>query len=314
MIEVFKTSNITGKLEKQKDIEKGVWINLISPSTYEIEKICSIIGITENLIRYPLDIQEKAHIDEEEDSVLIAVDVPVTENKDKTKVYTTLPLGMIIVRDDYFVTVSQSRVDSIDEIINFSKSFDVCTEKKSRLVYQILYRIAADYIRYMGYISKDIDVFEKNMIKSMKNKELLSLLDFEKTMIYFNASLKANQAVLQKIGRGKFLKLYEEDEEILDDTIIENRQAIEMVQTYSDILNGIIDIFGTIISNNLNNVMKFLTSVTIIIAIPTMIASFIGMNVEFPFATNEIGFYSVMLISVIVAFVISFWLKKKDML
>jgi len=148
----------------------------------------------------------------------------------------------------------------------------------------------------------------------MSNDELLSLLDFEKTMIYFNASIKANQTVLQKINRGKFIRLYEEDEDILDDTLIENTQAIEMVQTYSEILNGIIDIFGTIVSNNLNTVMKFLTSITIIIAIPTMISSFGGMNVQYPYFGTKIGFTIIMISSVVATIIATLWFKKKDML
>ncbi|MDF2866231.1 MAG: magnesium transporter [Clostridia bacterium] len=314
MIEVLKTNTVTGKLENVSSITKGVWINIVDPSSDEIQSIAHKLNLAENLLRYPLDIAEKAHIDTDEENVLIAIDVPITEYKGTKKVYSTIPLGMILVRDDYFVTISQSRIDVINEVLTSVKMFDIYTDKKSRLVFQILYKVASDYIRYIGYISKDIDSFEKSMHKAMKNDELLSLLDFEKTMIYFNASIKANQTVLQKINRGKYIKLYEEDEDILDDTIIENTQAMEMVQTYSEILNGIIDIFGTIVSNNLNTVMKFLTSITIIIAIPTMISSFIGMNVEFPFNTTTIGFYTVMGIAILSTIIATLWFKKKDML
>lgn len=314
MVDIFKTNLENGNLERQKEISKGCWINIVSPTEQELKDIVSITNVSEQLIRYPLDIAEKAHIDTDEDQLLITVDVAATELKDEQKTYTTLPLGMIIVGDDLFFTISQRKVDVIDYIINATKKNVINTEKKSRLIIQMLYNIAQDYIRYMSYISRDIEVFEKHMEKSMKNKELMSLLEFEKSMIYFNASIKANQTVLQKINRGKVIKLYEEDEDILADTLIENVQAMEMIQTYSEILNGIIDIFGTIVSNNLNTVMKFLTSITIIIAIPTMVASFIGMNVEFPFVTDEIGFYGIICISVIFTVVVSLWLKRKDML
>ncbi|MDD2376054.1 MAG: magnesium transporter CorA family protein [Clostridia bacterium] len=314
MIEVLKTNIATGKLEIVEGITKGVWINIVEPTSEEIQYISHKLNVEENLLRYPLDIAEKAHIDTDDDNVLITVDVPITEFKGERKVYSTIPLGMLLIRDDYFVTISQSRIDVVNEVLNSIKIFDIFTDKKSRLVFQILYKIASDYIRYIGYISKDIDSFEKNMHKAMKNDELLYLLDFEKTMIYFNASIKANQTVLRKINRGKIIKLYDEDEDILDDTIIENTQAIEMVQTYSEILNGIIDIFGTIVSNNLNTVMKFLTSVTIIIAVPTMISSFGGMNVEFPFFSTRIGFYIILIIAVICTILATLWFKKKDML
>ncbi|MEG1990223.1 MAG: magnesium transporter CorA family protein [Clostridia bacterium] len=314
MIEILKTNNDTGKLENVKKITKGVWINIVAPTAEEINDISSKVNVNEHLLRYPLDIAEKAHIDTDEESVLINIDVPITEIKNNKKVYTTIPLGMILVRDDYFITISQSRIDVINEVLNSVKSFDIYTDKKSRLVFQILFKVAEDYIRYIGYISKDIDEFEKNMHKAMKNDELASLLDFEKTMIYFNASLKANQTVLQKISRGKHIKLYEEDEDILDDTIIENRQAIEMIQTYSEILNGIIDIFGTIVSNNVNTVMKILTSMTLIIAVPTLITSFMGMNVSFPFLTNQMGFGIILIITIISTVLVTIWLNRKNML
>ena len=314
MINIYKTNKENGKLEEIKATVKGCWINMEKPTEKEIRKVAQWVQIDEQTIRYPLDISEKAHIDEEEESVLIVVDSPATEVKNNEKIYTTIPLGMIVVRDEIIITVSQEKIDAIEKMKRKSKNNYLETEKKSRLVFQILYDIAQDYIRYLTYINKDIEMFEEHMSKSMQNKELQRIMKFEKSMIYFNASVKGNQVVLEKLNRGKAIKLYEEDEEILEDTIIENRQAIEMIQTYSEILNGIIDIFGTMVSNNLNIVMKVLTSITLIISIPTMVSSFLGMNVEFPFNTGIIGFYEVVAISIIATVVVTFWLKKKNML
>ena len=148
----------------------------------------------------------------------------------------------------------------------------------------------------------------------MKNKELLKLLSLEKGLVYFTTSLKSNELVMEKTMRGKIVKLYEEDEEILEDAIIENRQAIEMAQIYRDILNGTMDAYASIISNNLNGVMKFLTSITIILAVPTMISSFWGMNVELPFQHNSMGFVIMVFIAVITTMLVTWWLNKKDML
>ena len=148
----------------------------------------------------------------------------------------------------------------------------------------------------------------------MKNKELLKLLSLEKGLVYFTTSLKSNELVMEKTMRGKIVKLYEEDEEILEDAIIENRQAIEMAQIYRDILNGTMDAYASIISNNLNGVMKFLTSITIILAVPTMISSFWGMNVELPFQHNAMGFAIMIFIAVITTLLVTWWLNKKDML
>ncbi|MEG2310378.1 MAG: magnesium transporter CorA family protein [Clostridia bacterium] len=313
MIDIYKTNINTLELEKINMPVKGCWINMVKPTEDEIQSVCQNIDIDSRILRYPLDIAEKAHIDIEDDSVLIVVDSPATEMKNEEKVYTTLPLGMILVRDDIFITISQVKINVVEVILS-KKITKIDTCKKSRFVFQILYDMAQDYIRYLTYINQDLEMFEDHMSKTMKNKELLKIMNFEKSMIYFNASVKANQVVLEKLNRGKAIKLYEDDEDILEDTLIENRQAIEMIQTYSEILNGIVDIFGTMVSNNLNIVMKFLTSITIIIALPTMIASFIGMNVVFPFPTNNISFWVIMIISVLVTLIATIWLKKKDML
>lgn len=314
MVNIFKTNVENNKIEKINEIVKGCWINIVSPNDKEIKNIVEALNISEQLLRYPLDIAERPHIDTEDDQILITVDVPTIELKNEEKIYTTMPLGMITVRDDIFITISPIKIESIEMMTKNLKKDIVYTDKKSRFIFQILYNIAQEYIRNMAYISRDIETFEKHMAHSMKNKELMSLLDFEKSMIYFSTSLKANQAVIQKISRGKIIKLYEEDEDILEDTLIENNQAIEMVQTYSEILNGIIDIFGTIVSNNVNFVMKFLTSITIIIAIPTMVSSFVGMNVDFPFTTNIYGFYWVIFIALAATLLVTLWLKKKEML
>lgn len=314
MINIYKTNVKTGFIDSIEKPVKGCWINLVKPTDKEISDIAKLVNIEEHLLRYPLDIAEKAHIDFEDDAVLIVVDSPATEYKKKKKYYTTLPLGMILVRDDIFITISQVNITSVDQILNNSKPYLVETQKKSRFVFKILYNMAQDYIRYLTYINQDLENFENKMEKTMSNEELMNILNFEKTMIYFNASVKANQVVLEKLNRGKAIKLYEEDEDILEDTLIENRQAIEMIQTYSEILNGITDIFGTIVSNNLNNVMKFLTSITVIISLPTMISSFLGMNVDFPFRTDIIGFICVIVVSIVITVLATLWLSKKKML
>lgn len=312
MVNIYINDKITGKLKKIDNPVKGSWIDMVKPTPKEIEIISKQIGIDEKTIKYSLDISEKAHIDTIDENVLIIVDSPSIESTSNQKIYTTIPIGMILVRDDFFITVSQAKVDAVSTIISENKVLE--TNKKSKFVFEILFRIAKDYIKYLTYINKDLENFETKMKTTMSNDELLKLLNFQKTMIYFNASVKANQVVLEKLNRGKTIKLYEEDQEVLEDTIIENKQAIEMIVTYSEILNGIIEIFGTMVSNNLNNVMKILTSLTIIISIPTLISSFLGMNVDFPFATNTIGFYGVIVISCIATIVCTMILNKKRLL
>ena len=318
MLEIFKTNDSLKKIEKVDVIEKGVWINLYSPTNEEINYVIESTGADRTFIENSLDTEERSHIDTEDDQILISINVPVKEMSAKsTKVrrYTTIPLGMIIVRDDYIITVSSERLDVLNNITSERIILgEFATYKKSRIIFQVLYKVAEEYIMFLDIINRDIEKFEDKLEKTMQNKELVKLIHFQKSMIYFDAALKSNQSVMERLKRGKIIKLYEEDEDILEDAAIENRQAMEMVTTYSEILNGMIEVFGTMVSNNLNLVMKFLTSITILISIPTLIASILGMNVAFPFTTGVAGFWIVMAISVLATVLTWVYLKKKDLI
>ena len=224
-----------------------------------------------------------------------------------------MPLGMIVVRDEFFLTVSL-RKNKIIESFEKRKIKNFQTYKKTRFIFQILYLNSSYYLNYLKQINKETEIAEYILKNSMQNKELLKMLDLEKSLVYFTTSLKSNEVVMEKTTRGKIIKLYEEDEDVLEDAIIENKQAIEMVKIYSDILNGTMDTYASIISNNLNAVMKILTSVTFILAIPTLIASVWGMNVELPFQRSPLGFAIITVISVILCVIAIIWLKRKHML
>ena len=315
LLKIYNTDIETDKTEEIKEFKKGSWINLVNPSENEIKKVCENINIQEDFIRDALDYEEKARIDQEEDdnTTLFVVDVPIIEKSDDNDIYTTMPLGMIVVRDDFFVTISLKKNKVIDDFEK-KKIKNFQTYKKTRFIFQILYLNSSYYLDYLKKINKETEIAEYILKNSMKNKELLKLLSLEKGLVYFTTSLKSNELVMEKTMRGKIVKLYEEDEEILEDAIIENRQAIEMAQIYRDILNGTMDAYASIISNNLNGVMKFLTSITIILAVPTMISSFWGMNVELPFQHNSMGFVIMVFIAVITTMLVTWWLNKKDML
>lgn len=313
MIKMYKTDMETGKFETTKSFERGTWINMVNPSENEISMVCENININSEFIRYPLDYEEKARIDTEDDLTLVIIDVPITEKAKDEKIYTTMPLGMIIVRDDYFITVSLNKVKILEDF-EMGKVKGFCTYKKTRFILQVLYANSSSYLSNLKQINKETEIAEYVLQKSMKNKELIKLLNLEKGLVYITTSLKSNELVMEKILRGRVIKLYDEDEDILEDAIIENKQAIEMSKIYSDILNGTMDAYASIISNNLNSVMKFLTSVTIVLSLPTMIASFWGMNVNLPFSNSPYGFVIVILFSIIIAIITSRWLKKRDML
>lgn len=316
LLKIYHTDIETNEFQEIKEFKKGAWINLVNPSENEIKKVCENVQIQEDFIRDALDFEEKARIDQEDDdnTILFVVDVPVTEKGEEGEViYSTMPLGMIVVRDDFFITISLRKNKVIEDFEKMKiKNFQ--TYKKSKLIFQILYLNSSYYLTYLKQINKETEIAEYILKKSMKNKELLKLLSLEKSLVYFTTSLKSNELVMEKTMRGKIIKLYEEDEDILEDAITENKQAIEMAKIYSDILTGTMDAYASIISNNLNGVMKFLTSITIVLAVPTMVSSFWGMNVNLPFQDSKFGFPIMILISVTLTLIVTWWLKRKDML
>ncbi len=315
MIKILKNTEENKALKELDKIEVGCWIDLEKPTEKEIDYVIKSTGVDETLLKYALDEEETSHIDTEDDQILVSINMPITERNKRGKVYTTMPLGILVVRDDYIITISSEKFSLLD-MLSRKKTIvgEIATYKKSRLAFQLIYITSVEFLRYLTYISRDMEKFEDNLTKSMSNKELLNLINYQKSMIFFNTALKTNQAVMERLRRGKLIKLYEEDEDILEDAVIENRQAMEMATTYSEILNGMTDIFGTVVSNNLNNVMKLLTSITLIISIPTLIASIMGMNVTFPFNTGVYGFYGVVGITTIITILVAIWLNKKDML
>ena len=313
MLKIYNTNMETNKLEEIEELKKGSWINLVNPSESDIKRVCTEIKIEEDFIRYPLDYEEQPRIDIDDECMLFVIDVPIIEDIKDDTTYTTMPLGVIIVRDDFLITVTLKKNKIIDAFEK-GKVKNFYTYKKTRFLLQILYLNSACYLDNLKKINKEQEATVFLLQQSMKNRDLIQLLNLQNSLIYITTSLKSNEIVMEKTLRGKIIKMYEEDEDILEDAIIENRQAIEMSKTYSDILTSTMDAYSSIISNNLNGVMKFLTSLTILISVPTLIASIWGMNVDLPFERSQYGFIILMIISVAVALIAFIWLKKKDMI
>lgn len=315
MFTMYKTDLETNLTEKTTKYEKGNWIHMVSPSDEEIKTVCENINIQEDFIRYALDPEEKARIDVEDDdnTILFIIDTPIMEIESGAKIYSTMPIGVIFVRDDYIITVSYSKNPILEEFTK-RRIKTVVTYKKSRMLLQLFYSNSEMFLNMLKKLNKETEIAENVLKNSMKNKELLKLLSLEKGLVYFTTSLKSNEVVMEKTMRGNLIKLYDEDEDILEDAIIENKQAIEMAKIYRDILTGTMDAYASIISNNLNGVMKYLTSITIILAIPTMIASYWGMNVPVPMQESPIGFIMIVLISVLIGMIALIWLKRKGLL
>ena len=313
MLKLYRTNN-DGITNEVNDFKKGTWINLYNPSDEEIKLVSTSLEINEEFIRYALDSEENVRIDIDDDNneVLFIIDTPVIEENEKSRIYTTLPMGVIFVRDDYIITVSIKENAIFEDIIKGIKR--IATYKKSRILLQILYNNAKSFLDTLLKVNKESEIAEHILQKTTSNDGVVHMLNLEKSLVYLTRSLKSNEMLMEKIMRGKVIKLYEEDEDLLEDAIIENKQAIEMSQIYSNILATTMEAYSSIISNNLNGVMKVLTSITIIIAIPTLIASFWGMNVPVPFSGNHFGLLIMVIISLLLTIGATIWLKKKNML
>lgn len=310
MLEIFKS--IEDTLFKLEEIEDGAWINLVNPTSEELDFIEKELSVERDFLRAALDDEESARLESEEGQVLILVDTPYVEKQDDHIIYETLPLG-IIITDKNIITVCLKNSIVLDQFEkNSIRTF--YTYKKYRFLYQILYKNAQRYLLYLRQIDRMSNYIEEQLHQSMKNKELIQLLDLTKSLVYINTSLKANQIVLEKILRINIIKKYSEDEDLLEDVIIENKQAIEMATIYSGILSGTMDAFASLISNNLNIVMKLLTSITILMAIPTIFSGLFGMNfANLPFSNSPYAFWIIVGISVFSAGIAGFILAKKDL-
>ncbi|MBZ4663904.1 MAG: corA [Caloramator sp.] len=310
MIKIYKTiqDNTTVEVET---IEKGCWINIINPTDTELEYVSSKTGILVDFLKSALDEEESSRLEIEEDQYLFIFDIPFIDVENKKLNYYTIPLG-IVLNNDFIVTICLEE-NKILEDFTKGKIKSFYTYKKSRFILQILFRISTYYLNYLKQIDKTSSVIEARLHRSMKNKELIQLLELEKSLVYFSTSLKANEITLEKMLKLDMINKYPEDQDVLEDVIIENKQAIEMANIYSNILSGTMDAFASIISNNLNIVMKFLASITIVISIPSVFAGLWGMNVPVPFAENPFGFYIVLLITALATGVATYFLAKKDM-
>ena len=289
------------------------WIDLVNPTESELDKVSLKTNISKSLILKVLDYEELPRIEFEDNATLIVVDIPYIEDKKVKNKYSTIPLG-IIINENYLLTVCLKETEVLKDNKN-NKNKSLSTAKRTRFIIQLLFRIATYYIRYLNMINSEIENKEKDLIKSTSNKELLNLMHIQKSLVYFVTSLKANAIILEKLSKGNVLNLYEEDEDLLEDAIIENNQGIETANIYREIISSMSDTYATIISNNLNTVMKFLAGITIVLSIPTIIASFMGMNVDLGLLNNNpFAFLIILLISIVISLIIAFVLKKKGML
>ncbi len=291
------------------ECEPGCWIRCIAPTNDEINSLIAEFSIEPEFFRAAMDEEESSHIDIEDESTLLIIDIPVLERPHEDIIYTTTPLGIIITESNV-ITISTKESPILTEIADGAVK-DIQTNLKTRFILNILLRVATRYLQYLKQIDKTFNQLERRLRRSTKNNELMQLLDIEKSLVYFSYSLKANEITIEKIMRGRVIKMYEEDQDLIEDVLVEIRQAIDMSGIYLNILSGTMETFASIINNNLNVVMKILASLTLLISIPTVISGLYGMNTDFlPFPSFWFP-TGLSIVCMLIAFII---LKKKDML
>lgn len=313
-----KASRQLYRVEEIEEIQDDCWINLYSPTEAEIAKVETELSIPQEFLRYPLDEEERPRIDYDDDTgiVLVIIDVPYTRRDNDIIKYETTPLG-IILADKHIVTVSLRQTQILDHFID-NRIKDLYLAYRTRFTIQILFAVAREYLRLLRFIDKTLEVAESELAKEVSNNQLFKLLELSKSLVYFASSLKSNEAVLEKLMRGRTIKLYDEDEDLLEDVVIEYKQAHEMADIYSTIVSSTMDAYASIINNNVNDIMKILAAATICLTMPDLIGCFFGQNCPMPwdaeFASNPIPFISLLagcIASVVISWIV---LKKKRML
>ena len=313
MVRIFKT--IEGAIHEIQEPQEDCWIAMTNPTATEIFEMSERFGIEVDDLRAPLDEEERSRIEVEDNYTLILVDVPMIEERNDKDWYGTIPLGIIVTKKMIF-TVCLEDTQVLTRFME-GRVRNFFTYMKTRFILQILYRNATMYLHYLRIIDKKSEQVEEKLHMSTRNQELMELLELEKSLVYFTTSLRSNEVVLEKLLKVESIKQYPEDTELLGDVIVENQQAIEMTSIYRDIINGTRELMSSVIDNRLNNVMKYLTSITIVMAIPTVISGIYGMNVDerwMPFANTPHGFLLICVLTLLICIITMLILRKKKML
>ena len=312
MINIYRTDDQI--LHEVHEIHEGVWVSLSVPTVAETQKMADELDIDIDDIRASLDEEESSRIELKDGYTLILVDVPITEIRHDREVYTTLPLAIILTQD-IIMTVSKEEHNAVIAAFIDGKIRDFSTKKKLRFVYQRLFRTAMLYQAELRIMDKKRIEIEEHVGDKTEDSDLIALHELESTLVYFATSLRANRVVLERLSHYKRLQQYPDDIELLEDVVVETQQAIEMASIYKDIINGTRELLSSVLNSRLNNVMKYLTSITLVMAFPTVISGLYGMNVAgMPFANDINGFMIICVMIIVICIVVAFWLKRNKML
>jgi magnesium transporter len=308
LVKVYKLAD--GAVKPTDRIEKNTWVNIVNPARDDLPLIAKHFNIPFDFLTASLDVDETARIEYEDGATLIIIKVPFFDEHNPDLLYITLPIGVIMV-GGVLLTVCLKEEVVLRDFID-GKVKNVTTVSGHKFILQIILRSLMLYLQYLKQINNAANMIQKKLEQESKNKQLIKLMNLEKSLVYFTTSLKTNELMLERMQKHGIVQRNEELDDIFEDIVIETRQALEMANVYSDILSGMMDAFASVISNNLNITIKFLTSITIILTIPVAIASFYGMNVKLPFQEHPHGFTFIIIICLILSIVaVLFFIKKK---
>jgi len=310
MIEIFKIKE--NGFERADGYGDDCWVNVAAPDDTEIKTLSAEFDIPEDFLTDSLDANERARIETEDGCTIIILRVPFLNDEDSNIPFSTLPLGIILPeKKNRLVTICCRNNKVLTDFIT-GKVKNLRIGNRVDFILKIFLRTTLLYLFDLQEINKMTSDIEDELHESIKNRELIELLNLEKSLVYFTTSLKSNDLMMTKLQKVKNISLADEERDTLEDIVIDNRQAIEMADIYSNILSGMMDAFASVISNNLNIVMKFLTSISIILMIPTLIASLYGMNVKLPFQSSPHAFLITIILSLILSIGgITFFIRRK---
>lgn len=304
MMTIYKWEN--GGLRESAEFAPSCWINLVDPSTTELEAVLTHSQVPRDFLTDPLDSGERPRFDYEDDSTLLIIHVPMPvppeDEEESVAPYRTVPMGIIFLQHTVITVCSRATPVTtafLDQIRRVCPPSD-----KYRFAFRLLWHAGVLFLRYINDVHSRAEDLEDELHESISNEALLKLYQIEKMLVYFTTSLKADTIALARANTARQMKLSEDDQDYLEDALVEYQQALETAQIHANILNGTLDTFASLINNNLNNVMKYLTAATIFLAVPTLVASIYGMNIDLPFQHSAHSFIIVMSISLLLAIVV----------
>lgn len=312
MISAYKHSQTHEIVESPLD-QSASWINVVDPNWEEIDSLINLYGIPEDFVRDPLDAEESARVEYDEDTSysLIILDIPVVNDTNLNLLsFITIPLG-IIIGNKKIITVCNTENEFLE---NFSRQ-NINLHFHSRFALNILLTISNHYNRNLRLLNKTRLRIERDLKNNVTNKQLYNLMEVEKSLVYFLAALKGNEAIIKKLFRLPAIKRFDEDEDLLEDLVIENNQALETTKLYTDILESITTSYASLLSNEMNNTMKTLTLFTVFLTLPTLVFSFFGMNVPLPIDDHSyVSWLIVIAISLVIVTIVGAFLWRKQKL